>query len=242
MATALQKAARLGLLVSLLGACAAPPKPASPGSALVPAPRDDEQASLISVAKPDLRNEYRLGPDDLVRIDVFQVEGLSRKVRVNNSGEIALPLVGSVSVAHLTANEVEDLLRKKLGERYMQNPQVSVSVEEFISQRVIVDGAVVKPGVYPLTGQMTLLQLFAVANGPAQYADIHKVRVSRTNANGKKDNLFYDVDNIRNGSIKDPVLQGGDVVQVGEDFWKLVWKNIVETVRFSASTTIAPGK
>lgn len=241
MATALQKAAWLGLLVSLLGACAAQPKPASPGSALVPVPRD-EQAALYSVAKPDLRNEYRLGPDDLVRIDVFQVEGLSRKVRVNNSGDIALPLVGSVPVAHLTANEVEDLLRKKLGERYMQNPQVSVSVEEFISQRVVVDGAVVKPGVYPLTGQMTLLQLFALANGPDKYADIHKVRVFRTNAAGKRDNLLYDMDDIRNGSVKDPTLQGGDVVHVGEDFWKLVWKNIIETVRFSAFTSISPGK
>ncbi len=224
------------LLLLLLGSCTTHTKPTS---ALTPASREG-QPQIAAIAKPDLRNDYRLGPDDLVRVDVFQVEGLSRKVRVNNSGEIALPLVGSVAVGGLSANEVEELLRNKLGERYLQNPQVSVSVEEFISQRVVVDGAVGKPGVYPLTGRMTLLQLFALAGGPAEYADIHKVRVFRANASGKKDSLFYDIGEIRNGTLKDPVLHGGDVIQVGEDIWKLVWKNIVETLRFSGGATVAP--
>jgi len=240
MMTHFQKAMRLLLLLPLLGGCAAHPS-SGPRSALTVAPRDDSTA-LFSVTKPDLRKEYRLGPDDLVRVDVFQVEGLSRKVRVNSSGEIALPLVGNVPVAGLTAQEVEDLLKKKLGERYLQDPQVSVSVEEFISQRVVVDGAVVKPGVYPLTGRMTLLQLFALADGPADYADVHKVRVFRADASGKKAAVFYDVAEIRNGAVKDPVLQGGDVVQVGEDTWKLVWKNIIDTVRFSAYTSIPFGR
>jgi polysaccharide export outer membrane protein len=236
--TTFRKALLLGLLLPLLGGCAAHPKSSS---ALVPAPRDGAAADL-PVAKPDMRTEYRLGLDDLVRIDVFQVEGLSRKVRVNSSGEIALPLVGSVAVAGLTAQEAEDLIKKKLGERYLQDPQVSVSVEEFTSQRVVVDGAVVKPGVYPLMGRMTLLQLFALADGPAEYADIHAVHVFRAHAGGKKDNLSYDIAAIRNGSVKDPVLQGGDVVEVGEDTLKLVWKNIVETIRFNAYTSINPLK
>jgi polysaccharide export outer membrane protein len=119
---------------------------------------------------------------------------------------------------------------------------VSVSVEEFVSQRVVVDGAVVKPGVYPLAGRMTLLQLFALADGPAEYADIHKVRVFRAVVGGKKDSLFFDIDAIRNGTAKDPVLQGGDVVEVSEDNLKLVWKNIVETVRINASTSVPLSK
>jgi len=235
--SALRKAAPLALL--LLAGCAAPHKS---GSALVPAPKEGA-AEQIPVTKPDLRTEYRLGPDDLVRVDVFQVEGLSSKVRVNSSGDIALPLIGSVRVAGLSAQEAEDLIKSKLGERYLQNPQVSVSVEEFISQRVVVDGAVAKPGVYPLAGRMTLLQLFALADGPAQYADIHTVRVFRAGAaGGKKDSLLFDIDAIRNGKATDPILQGGDVVEVGEDTLKLVWKNIVETVRFNAYTSIPVAK
>lgn len=237
MTPPLQKALRLGLLLPLLAGCAAPPKT---GSALTPVPKGS-LAAEIPVAKPDLRTEYRLGPDDLVRVDVFQVEGLSRKVRVNSSGDIALPLIGGVPVAGLSAQEAEDLIKKRLGERYLQDPQVSVAVEEFTSQRVVVDGAVVKPGVYPLTGRMTLLQLFALADGPAEIADIHKVRVFRKSPSGKKDILSYDIAEIRDGAAKDPVLQGGDVVEVGEDTWKVVWKNITETVRFSASSFIPIG-
>ena len=235
MAAAFHKTARLCLLLLLLGGCAAQPRPGG-GSALVPAPRGG--AAAVPVAKPDLRREYLLGPDDLVRVDVFQVEGLSRKVRVNSSGEIALPLVGSVPVAGLSAQDAEDLIKTKLRERYLQNPQVSVSVEEFTSQRVVVDGAVVRPGVYPLTGRMTLLQLFALADGPAEYADIHAVRVFRAGNLGKKESLFYDLAQIRGGAAKDPALQGGDVVEVGEDTLKLVWKNITEAVRFNAYTSI----
>jgi len=232
---AIHNTARLCLLLPLLAGCAAQPKPTS---ALVPAPQGERAPA--TTAKPDLRKEYRLGPDDLVRIEVFQVAGLSRRIRVNSSGEIALPLVGSLPVAGLTVNEVEEQIRAKLGERYLQNPQVSVSVEEFTSQRVVVDGAVRSPGVYPLTGQMTLLQLFALADGPAEYADIHQVRIFRAGAGGKKDSLFYDIDAIRNGAAKDPVLQGDDVVEVGEDTMKLVWKNFKETIRINASATISP--
>lgn len=224
----------LGLTVLAAGGCAGQPKPTS---ALVPVARE-EQSLPVPVAKPDVRNDYRLGPDDLLRVDVFQVEGISRKVRVNSNGEIALPLLGSVHVAGLSASEVEELLKNKLGERYLQNPQVSVAVEEFISQRVVVDGAVVKPGVYPLTGRMTLLQLFATANGPVEDADTHNVRIFRSNGSGKKDILSYDLEKIRQGTIKDPVLEGNDVVEVGEDAAKVILKNIAETVRFSAGTSI----
>ncbi len=233
-----RKAAGLGLLISLLGGCAAPPRSAS---ALTPVSADDKPQAL-PLAMPDIRNEYRLGPDDKMRIDVFAVKELSLKeTRVNSNGEITLPLLGSVRVAGLTANEVEELLRNKLGERYLQNPQVSVSVEEFISQRVVVDGAVKKPGVYPLTGKMTLLQLFAVADGPADTADTHSVRLFRTNANGQKDSLFYDIDAIRKGEVKDPVLQGNDVVEVDKDTLKVVWKNFIETFRIYG-TNVAVGR
>ena len=227
----------MGVFVSLLGACSSHPKS---GSALVPAPKDAHLP--ITVAKPDIGKEYRLGPDDLVRIDVFQVEKLSRKVRVNSSGEIALPLVGALPVSGLTAHEVEELLKNKLGERYLQNPQVSVSVEEFTSQRVVVDGAVKRPGVYPLTGRMTLLQLFALADGPTEEADTHKVRVFRAGATGKKDSLFYDIDAIRDGEAKDPILQGSDVVEVGEDTLKVIWKNLKDTIRINFGTNINPVK
>jgi polysaccharide export outer membrane protein len=189
---------------------------------------------------PDANKDYRLGPDDLVRVDVFQVEGLSCKVRVNSNGEIALPLIGGLSVVGLTAREAEELVKRKFGERYLQNPQVSVSIEEFTSQRVVVDGSVKKPGVYPLTGRMTLLQLFALANGFTEEADTSHIKIFRTNSSGKKEILSFNVDAIRDGSVKDTVLQGGDVIEVDKDFLKVVWKNIKDTVRITVGTQQLP--
>ena len=89
-----------------------------------------------------------------------------------------------------------------------------------------------------LQGVADLMQLFALADGPAEYADIHAVRVFRAGNLGKKESLFYDLAQIRGGAAKDPALQGGDVVEVGEDTLKLVWKNITEAVRFNAYTSI----
>jgi polysaccharide export outer membrane protein len=88
------------------------------------------------------RPEYRIGPSDLLSVTVFQTKDLDREVRVDNAGQVSLPLIGAVEAAGRTAHELEADLATRYGARYLQDPQISVFVKEFASQRVSVDGAV----------------------------------------------------------------------------------------------------
>jgi len=108
---------------------------------------------------------YKIGPQDVLDISVFKAPELARSVQVAESGTINLPLVGEIHAVGKTAQEVERDLAKRLGAKYMQSPQVTVYVKEFNSQRVTVEGAVKKPGIYPLRGKTTLMQTIAMAEG-----------------------------------------------------------------------------
>jgi polysaccharide biosynthesis/export protein len=156
---------------------------------------------------------YKIGPLDVLDISVFQVPELTKSVQVSDTGTINLPLVGEVSVAGKTPQQVERDLTAKLGAKYLQNPQVTVYVKEYNSQQVTVEGAVQKPGVFPLKGRTSLLQLIAMANGfdPASDWTVLILRQS----DGKKQAARFDVDAIQKGRVDDPLLQSGDVVVAG---------------------------
>ena len=96
---------------------------------------------------------YRIGAADMLDITVFKVPDLSKTVQVSETGAINLPLVGEVRAEGKTTQELERDLTAKLGATYLQNPQVTVLVKENNSQRVTIQGAVEKPGVYPVKGQ-----------------------------------------------------------------------------------------
>ena len=114
-----------------------------------------------AVVDPD----YVLGPEDVVNIDVFNVPELSKSVRIANDGAISLPLIGRVQAAGLTAEQLQQDLREKWGENYLQDPQVTVFVQEFKAKPVSVIGAVEKPGLYPLAGSRTLVEMLSMAGG-----------------------------------------------------------------------------
>ena len=96
---------------------------------------------------------------------------------------------------------------------YLRNPQVSIFIKEFTSQRITVEGAVNKPGVYPIKGQTSLLQAIAIAGGQGQLSDMSQVMLFRAEK-GEKKSMKYDVVRIRAGEIEDPVLVNDDVVVV----------------------------
>ena len=96
---------------------------------------------------------------------VFQAPELSKTIQVSEAGTINFPLIGELDAAGKTAREIEQELSKKLGTKYLQNPQISVFVKDHFSQRITVEGAVKKPGVYPIAGGMSLLQAMAEAQG-----------------------------------------------------------------------------
>ena len=102
---------------------------------------------------------------DVLDISVFQVPELTKSVQVADTGTINLPLIGEVAVAGKTAQQVERDLTTKLGAKYLQNPQVTVFVKEYNSHQVTIQGEIKKPGVFPLKGTTSLLQLIALAGG-----------------------------------------------------------------------------
>lgn len=213
------------LAAALVGACAASSVSEIPSgrfaeSATEPKTPDlgyDQQAvhkvalSVASMSDPTSKS-YRIGARDNLDVTVFQVPDLSRSFQVSEVGTISFPLIGEVVAAGKTPREVEQELCERLGSRYLQNPQITVFVKDYFSQRVTVEGAVTKPGVLPMQGEMTLLQSVAAAGGFTDNAS-HTVLVFRQ-VNGKRMVAKYDVSSIRDGSADDPQLEAGDVIVV----------------------------
>ena len=116
-------------------------------------------------SKRDPSRDYRIGPEDLLEISVFEDEKLNKTVRVSFQGNINLPLLGVLKVKGLTASELEREIRDLLAEKYFQDPHASVFIKEYRNQRISIMGAVDKPGVYDVSGQKTILDLLAISGG-----------------------------------------------------------------------------
>ncbi|MDC6705953.1 SLBB domain-containing protein, partial [Leclercia adecarboxylata] len=127
------------------------------------------------------------------------------------------------------------------GKKYLQDPQVSIFIKEFTSQRITVDGAVNKPGIYPLIGQITLLRALAMAGGSGQLANMEEVMLFRMTPSGQSLVEKHDVLKIRMGEAPDPTLRGDDVVVVNRNTARTalrdsLFRDIVDTLNpFSAS-------
>ena len=183
--------------------------------------------ALTSVATPG-NVGYKIGPLDVLDVSVFKVPDLTKAVQVSEAGTINYPLVGEVEAAGKTAREVEHMLTKTLGAKYLQKPQVTVFVKEYNSQRVTIEGAVSKPGVYPIQGGMSLLQAIAIAQGVGPNSD-STVVVFR-NTDGKRAAARYDIAEIRTGAAADPRLQAGDVVVAGSSAFKEGLNNVLKVL------------
>jgi polysaccharide export outer membrane protein len=173
--------------------------------------------------------EYQIGAQDLLEISVFQVPDLNRTVRVNTGGEISLPLIGELQVGGKTVQEVEQDIAAKLAAGFLQNPQVSVFVKEFTSQRVTVEGAVKEPGIFSITGHTTLLQAIAMAKGLDPLANLRGVVIFRTVA-GKKMAAVFDIKAIRAGNVPDPEVFGDDIVSVDQSGSKTALRRVIEAL------------
>ena len=159
-------------------------------------------------------NEYRIGVGDKLDVRVFQVDDLSfEELVVDTSGNINMPLIGAVRGAGRSAGEMSADIAGRLAERYLRDPQVTVTVTEAASQKITVDGAVTKPGVYEMRGSTSLLQAVAMAEGPTRVADLTQVAVFRT-IDGQRSVAVFDLASIRQGRAEDPPVFGDDVIVV----------------------------
>lgn len=165
--------------------------------------------TLTSSATPG-SSGYKIGPLDVIEFSVFKVPELTRTAQVGETGTINLPLVGECRAAGRTTQEIEGDLTKKLGAKYLQSPQVSIVVKEYNSQRVTIEGAVKRPGVYPIRTKTSLLQVIATAEGLDSASDTTVVVFRQVE--GKRLAAKFDVGEIRSGATRDPPIQSGDVI------------------------------
>lgn len=108
-------------------------------------------------------NSYAVGPQDVLLITVFDQQDLGGKYTVDADGSVSFPLIGRLKVGGLTLQQIEGALRTALADGFFRNPQVSVGIEQYRSQRVFVVGEVRAPGTYQLSGDMTLIEVLARA-------------------------------------------------------------------------------
>lgn len=177
-----------------------------------------------SVSAATTAADYRVAAYDILDVSVFQVKDLDRTVQVTAAGTITLPLIGETRAAGMTTKEIEANLRAKLAERYLQNPLVSVTIKTAGGQSITVDGAVTKPGVFPLTGTVTLLQAVALGGGLNDVGSRSAVTITRLAGEGRS-MTSYDLDQIQKGAVPDPILIAGDVVTVPESTAKTTMRD-----------------
>ena len=159
---------------------------------------------------------YRIAPGDELTISIFGAPELDRTGLVDGAGNIAIPLVGTVSAVGKSPQEFAAQVEGALRGPYLKNPKVAVNVKQGgARQTVTIDGEVQQPGIYPVTGQMTLQQAIATARGASDAANLRNVIVFRT-VNGQKMAAMFDVKDIRAGRYPDPQIYGNDIVIVGE--------------------------
>ena len=163
--------------------------------------------------------DYKIGPEDLLEIDTFQVQELKSTVRVSAQGFIKLPLVEKVEAGGLTVSELESVIAQKL-RKYVKEPVVSVFVREYRSQQVSVLGSVKDPRVYYATGQKYLLDMLSLAGGLTQDAGSVCIiqRTAKADSGEKEfiEKIVIDLDELLiNGraDLNIPMFSG-DIVQV----------------------------
>lgn len=187
-------------------------------------------AELPPPARADLYAKdrpYLIGPFDKLSISVFGIEELSQqKIQADASGRISMPLAGAIEASGLTPGELADLIEDRLRGRFVRNPDVTVNLEETVSQVITVDGEVKEPGLYPVVGRMTLMRAVATAKGTSEFAKLSDVVVFRT-VNNQRMAALYDLRAIRRGVYADPEVYANDIVVVGDSPARRVFKDVL---------------
>jgi len=160
-------------------------------------------------------SDYIIGPKDLLEIKVFGLDELSTTVRVSEDGMITMSLLGEVDVRGLTKSGVERKLAQLLEEKYLHNPQVTVFIKEYQSNRVSVLGAVSNPGYYELLGRQTILHLISQAGGMTEDAG-EEIIVIRQQGDGSNTALKIPVEDLAvKGDVELNIfLEPGDIINI----------------------------
>lgn len=245
--SARRRAAWLGLglvALSLAGCASTYIVPSRPGensgssAAVEPTVAPTTSALQIVAALPaPAASDGSIGPivrlGDTIKVDVFGVEELGRTARVDSAGQITLDLIGKLDAAGLTLGALETRIRDLYGERYLQNPQVTLTLE----QTVTLDGEFRKAGSYAVAADSSLLRLVAEAGNFTEIGDPTQVFVYRT-VGGVDYVARFDVADIRSGRRADVPVYGGDIVVAFPSGMKVLGANLSSALGLARSATI----
>lgn len=224
-----------GCALTMLAACASPPFVGRPGLQVV------QSAELPAPEPVDLQTEARaslIGPGDELSIDVFGLPELSRLVRVDATGSIAIPLAGTVQAANLTTDQLTAALRERLRASAIRDPKVTVNVTTSVGQAVTVDGEVKTPGQFSIAGSTTLMRVIARGGGVTEYAQQNHVVVFRR-VNNQDMAALYDLRAIRQGIYKDPTIYANDIVLVGESHAQRIFQSLLQASSLLSAPLVA---
>jgi polysaccharide export outer membrane protein len=207
-------------LAAVTVAWIAPAVPAAAQRIAIPAPRPAATTGTLpkepdktpAAAIPAVSPEYRLGPGDKLRIEVYKDPQLSQSVQIRPDGKITLPLVGDIDANGTTPLKLRDTIATALKE-YMNNPVVTVIVVEATAATAYVMGEVNQSGAVTLQGPLTVLQALALAGGLKDFADAKNIRVLRRTASGTQTIPFNYKEAVK-GNAAPVYLQPGDTVVV----------------------------
>ncbi len=169
--------------------------------------------------KAEAQAHYVIGPQDQLRITVFDEPELTNSYRVDADGFIMFPLINRVTAGGLTPAELQERIKKMLANGYLKNPTVRVDIEQYKSQYVIVGGEVRQPGRIAMTGTMTLPEALAAAGSPTPAASTEVIvtHAKKNNADGDAppESVHVNLKLLQLGTAgQDIVLQDGDTIFV----------------------------
>ncbi len=212
-----------GLVSLVLSACAShtlAPRP----DLVIAQPHELPPPNTTDLILP--QRAFVIGPLDQVSVEVYGLPELSRSVQVDSAGQISLPLVGSLQVSGKTPAQVGQNYADGLKNHYVRDPQVTVNLTDTVSQNMSVGGAVAAPGIYPVTGRMTLLRALARAEGINEFGKEREVVIYRR-VNNKDMAALYDVRAIRAGAYADPEIYANDVIEVSESRGRRIFRDLI---------------
>jgi polysaccharide export outer membrane protein len=177
----------------------------------------------------DVAHDYRIAPEDVIAVDVFGVNEFSGTYVIDPLGRLRLPLVGDFVAQGLTVDELSAQVTQKLASSYLRDPKVIVAVKEARGRKVTIEGSVGAPGVYPIGGDTTLLQMIALAHGTTDDANLRRVAVFRT-IDGQRMAAAFDVKDIQHGKMADPPIYQNDIIVVAGSKSRQAFRDIISAI------------
>ena len=205
------------LSLAVLGACASPAPKLQTVTQQNP---DPAVLAALQVAKSK-SGDYRIAPQDQLEIIVYQESDLTRTIRVDQTGKVNLPLIGTATLGDLSVRQAEEMLQKSYA-AYLVNPQVNIFIKEYHRKQVFILGEVQKPGTYDFPSEtgMTVLEAVALAGGFTKVAAPDKTRVVRNEDGAEKDFVVPAASIMKGGAkAQDLPLEPSDIIYVPQSLF-----------------------